>query len=108
MPICTYLREHELYRPIANATVSEWLEHARKATGRRIQVQEHEFVQRRWFRKPLKLLRYQILWPVFDGIEHQVMNFYRDGSDWTLNTYVPAEMAVAYLMGCCCKTKDTK
>lgn len=98
MPITTYLNGPE--HPLTNPHVIEWLENARKFTGQKIVVHEYRFDFKRWFRKQTNY-RYSIYWPVGNGIEHQVINFMRDGTDWSINTLIPAEMAVAYLMGIC-------
>lgn len=104
MPICTYLNESDKDTPIVNKAVIEWLTNARKATNTHIVVHERPYEVRRWFKKLTKY-SYELFWPI-NGIEYQCVNFYRDGTDWTINTHVTAELAVAYLMGLCSNRAD--
>ena len=101
MPICTYLNQCETERPIQDKDVNEWLTRARESTGKRLVVHEHIVEIYRWFKKKTHW-SYEIFWPIGDGIEHQCINFYRDGTDWSINTCVTKELAIAYLMGLCC------
>lgn len=103
MPCCTYIPDNEKNLPICNNAVAEWLASAREKTGIKIVVLERKFEFRRWFQRKERIeWRYEILWPLGHA-EYQVVNFYRDGTDWTINLMVPAEMAVAYLIGVCSK-----
>jgi hypothetical protein len=105
MSCCTWIRESEKNQPIQNKHVAEWLANARKATGIEWVVLERAFYVTKWFRTK-QIWRYEILNPICeDHLEYQCMNFYRDGTDWTINMLVPAEIAVAYLMGLCGRNK---
>lgn len=101
----TYLKDSDKNAPIQNKHVAEWLSKAREATGVEIVVLERRFDYTRWFRKRTDW-RYEILWPSFPP-EYQEINFYRDGSEWSINLIIPAELAVAYLIGVCAQREPT-
>lgn len=100
MCCCTYLNESEqVQKPIQNRHITEWLEKVNSLTGQGWIVKEHKTTRRRWF-KEVVTYRYELLVPTRLP-EYQEINFYRDGTDWSINFYVPAELIVAYLIGIC-------
>lgn len=97
MPACTYLGEYEYASPSGVKALDEALSELRALTKDDWRVAVRTFVTGRlWWRKEVRL--YEI-YCALGGGEFQVINFYRDGTDWTINHYVPAELAVAYLYG---------
>lgn len=100
MAVTSYYSEGEVNAPISNENVIEWLNEARQAGHTRIYVKEYTFIKRRIFRKPLVTRLYEVLNKLgVDSVEYQIINFCRDHDDWTINTMVPAEIAIAYLIG---------
>lgn len=99
MPCYTYIPESETDKPIQNKVVAEWLESARKATGIRMVIRELRFDYRIWFRTKTHW-RYEVLWPS-GGCEYQIVNFYREDTETSINLLGTAELTVAYLIGIC-------
>lgn len=99
MPAYTYLNEHDKNQPIQDKTLQEALDECRKMTNQDWHVIERTRTTKRWFRKPETCYFYSLLVGEYGGYEYQEINFHRDGTDWTLNFFVPAELAIAYLYG---------
>jgi hypothetical protein len=98
MCITTYINESEKNQPTGIKALDEELTAVRKRTGDDWQVVTVTRSVGFWRRKQVTL--YGLLFDYAGtGIEYQIINFYRDGTDWSINTYVPAELIVAYLMG---------
>ena len=100
MPATTFMRPDECLAPTGHKTVDEVLRDLRSITGKDWRVEKH--LQRSgFFRKRTREL-FCLYLGVGDGLlgyEFQIINFYRDGTDWSINHYVPAELLVAYMYG---------
>lgn len=88
-------------RPVKDRTVSEWLETLRNKTHRNWIVHEHSCdVGCLWWKKTI--MRYELFVGMeFNPLEFQCINFYRDGAPGSINTVVPSELIVAYMIGHC-------
>lgn len=102
MPICTYLSAGELDLAIENKAVAEALADLRKSDpdGGWVCRERSYRVRRGLFRRPEERKSYSVYKRITGG-EYQIINFYRDGTDWSINTSVPAELAVAFMYGAC-------
>lgn len=98
MPMCTYLGDAEHTSPTGHKVIDETLADLRKQSGDDWRVGVHVIEQPRWFRKPIRHKWYALYINVGLG-EFQRINFYRDGTDWSINPNVTAELVVAYMFG---------
>ena len=97
MPACTYLGQNEYLAPTGVKALDEALAELRSVTGEDWRVAVRRFVTGRlWWRKEVQHFE---LYCGLGGGEFQIINFYRDGTDWSINHYVPAELVVAYIFG---------
>lgn len=96
--ICTYLSGDRHAEPTKCQQLNELLADVRKTTGKDWRVAEHEFERTYWFRKSEVVFRYELLVHICAG-EFQCINFHRDGTTWSINTTVPAELVIAFLFG---------
>lgn len=96
--ICTYLSGQKHTEPTRCSQLNDLLAEVRKITGKDWRAAECEFSRSHWFRKDEIILRYELLLHICAG-EFQCINFHRDGTDWSINTTVPAELVVAFLYG---------
>jgi hypothetical protein len=53
------------------------------------------------FGKKKVLKHYELMVGIWDDVEYQIINFYREDSEWSINHYVSADILVAYLIGAC-------
>lgn len=100
MPCSTFVND-ATYIVVPNvAGLQEWIPLASKAIGKRIAVESHDFVTRSLFKlRRKKITLYSLLIDIGYG-EAQIINFApRDGSDWSINHYVPAQEVAAWAMG---------
>src|SRR5687767_1729261 len=98
MPMCTYLGDTEFLAPTGHKAIDEAVADLRKQTGDDWRAGSFTHVLKRWFRKPVKHTWYALYINVGFG-EFQCINFYRDGTDWSINPDVSAELIVAYCYG---------
>lgn len=81
--------------------IREWHVAAEEALGVKIAVQESRR-RGRWWQKQAPPV-YCVLLDVYGGSgarQAQMINFApRDGSEWSINTYVPAQEVAAWMMG---------
>ncbi len=98
MPMCTYLNDNEHLTPTGITALDEVLTDMRKETGEDWRVGAHTYEFHRWFRKPVRRTWYALYRNMGMG-EFQCINFYRDGTDWSINPDVTAELIVAYCYG---------
>jgi hypothetical protein len=101
MAITTYITECEVDKPIENNGVREWIEQVQKTLGPAWFVLERKVpVRVGVLRRSVVRYRYTVYHRISDSIECQVINFGpQDDSDWSINTEVTAQVAVAYLIG---------
>lgn len=102
MPCCTYLSNDEFRQPTSDAEINSLLTNVRGVTGEDWRIQETIHEDRRWFRSPLLIKRYELFVHVH-GPEFQSINFYRpDRADSylpSINLSNSAEHVAAYLYG---------
>lgn len=91
MPITTF--HDNVQRKINSEEISDLL----KEMGKAWIVVEHEIISKKWFSKKIEY-RYELLYKLND-IECQIINFYRDNNESSINTYVCSEIIVAYMYG---------
>lgn len=97
MPCTTFVSDIEFLKTTGVASIDEWLPAAQTALGKRIAIQSAPFRTRRWFGRVVTL--YSVLVDLGYG-EAQIVNFApRDGSDRSINHYVPEQEIAAWLMG---------
>ena len=108
MPITTYARLEDLLQT-ADTDIVE-ARNALKGLEGLVVVKEVPMrfsVKPHWWTFPLRNLYrlgagYQVLRFIADtplGPEWQIINFYREGTDTSINTVVPKEIVLAYLYG---------
>lgn len=86
-------------RPTADPEIDDVLDKVRAATGKDWRAESHLIRRKGWFRKERYLHSlYLGLGDTILGGEFQIINFYM-GTEWSLNTEVPAEVIVAFLLG---------
>lgn len=97
MPCTTFVSDSDFQQP-DHPAIAEWIHEASKRLGCRIGIARADALRGRWpFRKRERL--YGVLLDLGHG-QAQVINFApREGSDWSINQYVPAQEVAAYLMG---------
>ena len=96
------MSDNDLDRPpIQNEDVKEWLDKVQDALGPKWVIHEFEFIVRVGFlRRRSVVRRYSIYHQIGDMPEYQIINFGPlDGSEWSINTEVSAQVATAYLVG---------
>lgn len=101
MPAVTYLSDREGLKVETCPDLDELLQEVRATTGRDWRVLtvaapdlKHGFL---WLRRT-RQWRYSVLIGVHG--EFQIINFWRPWSgEWSINHYVPAELAMAYFYG---------
>ena len=104
------MRSDDCLAQTGHKTVDDTLRNLRAITGKDWRIEKH--LQRSgFFRKRLREL-FCLYIGVGDGImgykEFQIVNFYRDGTDWSINHYVPAELLVAYMYGASQPSAETQ
>jgi hypothetical protein len=103
MPATTWLRVDEYLRPTGNKMIDNTLGQLRTITGKDWRIEKHQTIKGHlWWKHSADL--FCLYLGVGDtplGSEFQIINFYRDGTDWSINHYVPAELVVAYMFGAC-------
>jgi len=97
MGVFTYLRENDFIEPTGNKALDDGLLDLRTATGDDWRISAHPVVLGPWWRR--KKATWYSLYCGVGTPEFQTINFYRDGSDWSINLTVPAELIVAYMFG---------
>lgn len=98
MTCTTFLHEGELNVPLPNAELQKLLEEVRERTGKDWQVVPIQAVKGRW---PVKktITLYGVYVYVGGVGPWQQINFYREGSDSSINLYVTLDLVAAYLFG---------
>lgn len=101
MPITTYISQRPLLPN--HKELCELLVEVRTKTGEEWVVLEHFVPAGFWKRlfNPVAGTKLYELLVQFDGsgIEYQIINFYSSTSGTSINTFVPVEYLVAYLLG---------
>ena len=99
----TFLSDNELNIPTSDKAVNEALAEVREMTGENWQVLERiveVYIPWYLFWKPAKYVRIFELYCYVGGCgPWQQINFYRAGSDTSINICVTADLVVAYLYG---------
>lgn len=92
--MCTY-KENFPYRT-EYKEVRELLDEIKERTGEIWEVEEHEYIEG-FFRKRIR--KSFTLYKHIYAIEYQVINFYLDETEWSINPYVSVNLIMAYLYG---------
>lgn len=98
MVCTTFLSDSDLNKPLPDAEVQEFLDLARMQTGKNWQVVPITFTSRKWF-KTRHFTLYEVYVYVGGIGPWQQINFYREGSDSSINLCVPLETVAAFFMG---------
>ena len=99
MPMTTYFSQRDVDAITDDLVLAPLLEELSQRTGRRWVAQS--YLVKRLFHKPMRSwCLYKSLGATLLGDEYQVINFYRDETGTSINTYVPKELLVAFLYGC--------
>ena len=109
MPATTWLREDEFLQPTGHKVVDETLRELREVTGKDWRVDKRRTTTGHlWWKRHVDLFSlYVRLGMTMLGDEFQIINFHRDGTDWSINHHVPAELVVAYMLGACVRPAQT-
>lgn len=96
-----FLSQAELNIPLPDPDLQKLLEEVRKITAEDWQVVEHRLkTQRTWLFGKTKTVSMWSLYVYVGGFgPWQVINFYREGSETSINHLVPLDMIVSYLYG---------
>jgi hypothetical protein len=98
MPVSTYIAPDDL----AHASDPDIIETLACLTRPPIVNQTPVWVKRHWWSRAEAVTLYEVLWPLGQtllGQEYQVVNFYRDDSENSINLVVPKSIVLAYLYG---------
>ena len=98
MPMCSYFGDNEAKQPTGDAALDELLAQVRNVTGKDWRIWWKEYEIRKPLRRPVKARHYSLIVET-RAPEFQVINFYRDNTDWTINGSVSKELIYAYLYG---------
>lgn len=106
MPITTFVTDAE-YSVSSHPVINVWLADAEKALGKRIAIYEiSRWHGHWWWKKGMRLFSAMV--EVGNG-DAQVINFApREDSEWSINSYVPAQEVAAWLMGICTGASASK
>lgn len=110
MPATTYLQSDEYLMPTGHAVVDKVLQELRAASGGDWRVARRKIASgHSWWPRTLDCFTLYVAQgppsiAIGLGEEFQVINFYRDDSDWSINHDVPAELVIAYMYGACRRT----
>lgn len=98
MPMCTYYGPTEAMRPTGDNDLDALLVEVRNATGKDWRIDWRDSIVRKALRRPKTTRVYSLIVATI-APEFQVINFYRDGQGWTINSDVTKELIYAYLYG---------
>ena len=98
MVITTYLYQRDIDAMTDDSVLLPLLEELSQLTGQQWVAQSYP-VKRRFHKPTLHWCLYKSLGATLLGDEYQVINFYRDNTGTSINTYVPKELIVAFLYG---------
>ena len=98
MSCTTFLHDCELNQPLPDAEVQAVLDEVRKLSGEDWQVVALPPPRKRWFEKQRPTM-YGVYVYVGGIGPWQQINFWREGSKWSINLYMPLETVSAYLLG---------
>ena len=100
MPICTYLSYDEANDAIITLNhkkINELISEINTYPGERWVVKSTVFTTGYlWWKKEVTV--YTLYSQIMDN-EYQLINFYRENTDWSINTHNSADIVVAYLYG---------
>ena len=98
MPVTTFVDENAWYNIPNVSDLRTWIPLVIRVLGKRVSVEEREFVKRSWFGvKSYKM--YTVLIELGDG-EAQILNFApRNNSKCSINHYVTSQEVAAWAMG---------
>lgn len=103
MTATTFLHDGELNIPTSNKVINDLLKEVREATGQDWQILELKlYPKKKWFQRPsdrAPKLFYEVYLYVGGMGPWQQINFYREGTDWSINLVNTSELVVAYLYG---------
>jgi hypothetical protein len=100
MPAYTYVNDRSFKKPTGDKAIDDLLLELRTVTKEDWRVGMVGIVAvRGLFRRRFIVQRYTLYHVCRDSLQAQVINFYRDGSQWTINHAVPAELIVGYMYG---------
>lgn len=96
MPCTTYLHESELNVPTSNKEINDLLKELRTATAEDWQITE-KIQKARIFSRSTK--RYEIFKYVGGMGPYQIMNFYKEDAESSINFGISADTLMAYMLG---------
>lgn len=98
MPMYTYISDHNRrdWASVKDNYINKLLQEVREKFDNNYLIQEREFTTKKWFRKPVTTILYDIYYG--KGVEVQCINFCRDGEQ-TLNPMVSKSYVVTFLLG---------
>ncbi|CAJ0893953.1 hypothetical protein R77569_04357 [Ralstonia mannitolilytica] len=98
MPMCSYFGDNQAKQPTGDKALDDLLSEVRETTGMDWRIWWKEYEIRKPLRKPIKARHYSLIVET-RAPEFQVINFYRDNTDWSINGSVSKELIYAYLYG---------
>ena len=107
MTCTTFLHDGELNQPLPNAELQSIFEEAKNHSGKNWQVVPIHITYRKWFRQKTKTL-YGVYVYVGGMGPWQQINFFKDGSNSSINLYVSLDVVAAYFLGMLAIQKDLK
>jgi hypothetical protein len=106
MPIVTHFAESEILActKSENPVISELLDEVNSKSTVRWLIKDYLVARKKsngifFRRKNKEVAMYHELYVATIEPEFQVINFYQEGSESTINTIVPSDVVVSYLMG---------
>jgi hypothetical protein len=102
--ITTYLTDNDLSRRVTHKSVAKVLTELQALhPSDGWHITEYIYpAYRRWywpFTEVAEARVFELYKRLTDYGEYQIINFYRDGTDWSINTFVPAELVIAFMYG---------
>lgn len=98
MPMCSYFGDNEAMQPTGDAVLDDLLAEVRKRTQEDWRIWWREYEIRKFLRKAARSRAYSLIVET-QAPEFQIINFYRDNTDGSINGAVSKELIYAYLYG---------
>ena len=99
MPICTFMSRHEERQSSSNTEIAALVKEVTEASGRLWIVTDHLIDVTPWWSRKKRTKTLHTLYVQLVGAEYQMINFYSETAESSINTIVSADLIVAYLYG---------
>lgn len=97
--ICSYYTLEEIQSRVSHTKMQKLLDEVSKETNRKWFVKEYKIKHNTMFRPWVETIYELMCQTSYSSVECQVINFYRDKSDSTINTNNSSDLIISYLYG---------